>query len=168
MNNWSTSPFGSPSQPQQQPLQRNYSEIFDPKQYECKTDIELESYARNLSNYLDKLLKDTPFPAFLFEKLEKRYNGILCMLKKRSAAKSVSVTPTAARQRLIKLNASLDALSSTQPVEPEEDYDCEDHRPPKKQRLFEFNEEVRRQLKEDRKRKERPKGEEEEEEEEEQ
>lgn len=159
---WS-SPFSpNPSQPQQQYQPRNYAEVFDERDYQCKTDIELESYARNLSNYLDKLLKDTPFPAFLFEKLEKRYNGILSILKKRSAAKGVSTTAGQARERLQRLNASLDALSSTQPTEPD---DCEDHRPPKKQRLFEFNEEVRRQLKDERKRKERPKGEEEEEEE---
>lgn len=161
MNNWS-SPFGSPSQRTSQPLARNYSEVFDERDYECKSDLELESYARNLSNYLDKLLKDTPFPAFLFEKLEKRYNGILSILKRRSTAKGVSTTAGQARERLQRLNASLDALSSTQPEEPE---DCEDHRPTKKPKLFEFNEEVRRQLKDERKRKERPKGEEEEEEE---
>lgn len=145
------SPFGSPSQHNysRPPLPRNYSEIFDPAEYECKSDLDLESYARNLSNYLNKLLTETPFPAFLFEKLEKRYNGIISILKKRSAAKGVSTTAKEAEERLRRLNAELDAHSSTQPVEPD---DVEDHRPTKK-RKFEFNEEVKRELQRERQRK---------------
>lgn len=145
------SPFGSPRQQAPPPLSRNYAEIFDPKDYECKSDLELESYARNLSNYLDKLLKDQPFPAFLFEKLETRFNGILSMLKSRSAAKGVSTTKHSAQERLKRLNASLDALSSTQPASPDDD--VEDHRPLKKVRTFQFNEEIRQEMKEEKKRK---------------
>ena len=33
-------------------LQRNYDEVFDASKYEGKDTIELETYARNLHNYL--------------------------------------------------------------------------------------------------------------------
>lgn len=129
------SPFGSPRQTQPAPLPRNYSEIFDPAEYECKTDVDLESYARNLSNYLNQLLTQQPFPAFLFDKLEKRLEGITSILKKRSTAKGVCATKQQAEERLKRLTASLDAVSSTQPVSPEED-DLPPS-PPYKKRKFE-------------------------------
>lgn len=157
-----SSPFGSPRQPLQQHLPKNYTEVFDERDYECKSDIELESYARNLSNYLNRLLTDMPFPAVLFEKLETRLNGILSMLKKRCAARGVSTTKQAAEERLKRMTASLDAVSTTQPLSPEPE-DCEDHRPAKK-RKFEFNAEIRRELKAERVRKANQEKEEEEEE----
>lgn len=158
MNSFYQPPFGSPKQQAQPQLAKNYTEIFDERDYECKTDIELESYARNLSNYLNRLLTEMPFPAVLFDKLESRLNGILSMLKKRCAAKGVSTTKHSAEERLKRITASLDAISTTQPSSPD---DAEDHRPAKK-RKFEFNEEVRRELRAERERKAKDQAEEEE------
>lgn len=107
MNSPYTSPFETSRTPT---LPRNYSDTFDPKEYECKDSLELESYARNLHNYLMTLLPQTPFPAFLFEKLEKRLDGITSILQKRSAAKGV-LNKDQAKLRLQKLGARLDATA---------------------------------------------------------
>lgn len=143
------SPFYSPKSSN---LARNYSDVFDPAEYECKSDLDLESYARNLSNYLNSLLPQIPFPAFLFNKLETRYNGVLCILKKRSAAKGVLTTRQEAEERLRALNAELDSQMSTPPISLEVD-DFEDQRPKKKQKLFSFNPDIKRELEAERKRK---------------
>lgn len=103
------SPFGSPADVKQ-PLPRNYAEAFNPEDYECKDSIELESYARNLHNYLMGLLKQQPFPAFLFEKLEKRLDGITSILQKRSSA-STALNKEAASSRLQALAAKLDSAT---------------------------------------------------------
>lgn len=111
------SPFGSPSDVKT-PLPRNYAEAFNPEDYECKDSIELESYARNLHNYLMSLLKQTPFPAFLFEKLEKRLDGITSILQKRSSASSVSNKEDAMR-RLQTLSSRIDnATVQASPASP--------------------------------------------------
>lgn len=141
------SPFGSPSQQQRPQLQKNYSEVFDPREYECKDSIELESYARNLHNYLTSLLPQTPFPAFLFEKLEKRLDGITSILQKRCAAKGV-LDQDQAKKRLQALGQRLDqpdaptALPKTFPRGME---DLPSH-PPKKRKMEPgYVQDVRRQ-----------------------
>ncbi len=109
------SPFGSPSPSQQSgPAPRNYAEVFDPRDYEGKSDIELESYARNLHNYIKTLLPQNPFPAILFDKLEKRLDGITSMLTKRYAAKGV-LNRTQAKDRWEKLGQRLDAFAAEEP-----------------------------------------------------
>jgi hypothetical protein len=116
MNHY-TSPFGSPSDVKA-PLPRNYSDAFNPEEYECKDSIELESYARNLHNYLMGLLKQTPFPAFLFEKLEKRLDGITSILQKRSSA-STALNKDTAMDRLQKLSSRIDnATAIPEPTPP--------------------------------------------------
>lgn len=107
-------PMGNPSE-QKQYLPRNYATEFNPEDYECKDSIELESYARNLHNYLMGLLKQTPFPAHLFEKLEKRLDGISSILQKRLSASS-ALTKSEAEARLKKLAAKLDAATVDEPT----------------------------------------------------
>lgn len=97
------------------PLPRNYSEDFNPADYECKSNIELESYARNLHNYLNSLLPQNPFPAFLFEKLEKRLDGITSILQKRCAA-SGALNKDKAKQRLQTLGSRLDSAVVPMPI----------------------------------------------------
>jgi len=109
MNN---SPFNVTSKP---PLPRNYAETFDPAQYECKDSVELESYARNLHNYLKTLLEQNPFPQFLWDKLEKRLDGITSILEKRSLASGVS-NKAAAEQRLQKLSDKINATAISPPA----------------------------------------------------
>ncbi len=106
-----SSPFETFTPPQKQ---RNYSDIFDPKEYECKDSLELESYARNLHNYLMTLLPQTPFPAFLFEKLEKRLDGITSILQKRCAASGVLNKDQATKR----LQSISDRLAATAPKPP--------------------------------------------------
>lgn len=69
---------------------KNYADTFDPASYEWRSTSDLESYARNLKNYLARLLQDDPFPAALFEKLEVRLEGIRSILQKRCQEKSGS------------------------------------------------------------------------------
>lgn len=111
-NSWS-SPFETYQKPP--PLPRNYSEVFDPADYECKSNIELESYARNLHNTLINLLPQKPFPAALFDKLEKRFDGLTSMLTKRCAASGVCTDPTTARLRLSKIAERLDKAVPAMP-----------------------------------------------------
>jgi len=68
----------------------NYEETFDPASYSWRDTRELESYARNIKNYLARLLQDDPFPAALFEKLETRLEGIRPILQKRCQEKTGS------------------------------------------------------------------------------
>lgn len=102
------SPFNVSSRP---PLPRNYSEEFNAQDYENKNSIELESYARNLHNYLNQLLTQMPFPAFLFEKLEKRLLGITSILQSRSAA-SGALDREKASERLQALGKKLEAATA--------------------------------------------------------
>src|ERR1700760_542102 len=112
------SPFSSPLLTQQSyarpPLPRNYSETFNAADYEKKDSIELESYARNLHNYLQTLLPQNPFPANLFDKLEKRLDGITSILQSRSLASGV-LSRDAAKKKLERLG---NRLESTAPVLP--------------------------------------------------
>lgn len=103
------SPFGSPSEPRPPPLQRNYADVFKPEDYECKDSVELESYARNLRNYLITLLSQEPFPQFLFDKLEKRLDGITTILLKRSVANHV-LDKKGAQARLNALDRRLETI----------------------------------------------------------
>jgi len=133
----SGNPFNSPHQ-QQAPLARNYAETFNAADYECKDSIELESYARNLHNYLNTLLPQKPFPAFLFEKLEKRLDGITSILQKRSLA-SHGLTADKAKERLRALDQRLsgstasDAISVPKITTPSGMLDEPSH-PPKKRK----------------------------------
>lgn len=102
------SPWGSPITTA--PLPKNYSDTFNTEEYEAKSSLELESYARNLKNLLMSYLQQDPFPAFLFEKLEKRLDGITSILAKRSAASHV-LNKDQARQRLQELSARIDPVS---------------------------------------------------------
>lgn len=106
------SPFGAPSEPRPPPLQRNYADVFKPEDYECKDSVELESYARNLRNYMLQLLQQQPFPQFLFDKLEKRLDGITTILLKRSVANHV-LDKKGAQERL---NALDRRLQTIQPI----------------------------------------------------
>lgn len=106
------SPFNTP---QRNPLPRNYAEIFDPKDYECKDSIELESYARNLHNYMMSLLEQPRFPEFLFDKLEKRLDGVTSILQKRSAASGV-FNKDKAKKRLQELSERMDNAVVPPPV----------------------------------------------------
>lgn len=110
------SPFGNtPPQPELKPaLPRNYADVFRPEDYECKESLELESYARNLHNYLMTLLPQNPFPAFLFDKLEKRLDGITSILQKRSA-QSGAFDKDKAKERLKQLGALLAPVEVTTP-----------------------------------------------------
>lgn len=135
MNSPYQSPFGQPSQPSKPALPKNYSEVFKEEEYECKDSIELESYARNLRNYLLTLLQQEPFPAFLFEKLEKRLDGITTILMKRSVAgKIMSKTDATAKMRA--LERRLDTIAINPPTEttPQGMHDDVNH-PPKKRKL---------------------------------
>jgi hypothetical protein len=67
---------------------KNYEDKFDIASYEWRSTTDLESYAKNLKNYLARLLQDEPFPAALFEKLEERLNGIRSILQKRCQVKT--------------------------------------------------------------------------------
>lgn len=143
---------GSPGSPfayqTQKPLPRNYAEEFNEADYECKDSIELESYARNLSNYLNGLLTQTPFPANLFEKLEKRLNGIICLLQKRSAARGV-LNKDQAKERLQALGRKLDATAIPTPsmTTPIAMVDEPDH-PPKKRKISPCIPQVRKDMEE--------------------
>lgn len=108
----------APKGPLYQP--RNYSDSFKPEEYESMSSIDMEAYARNLHNYLMTLLQQEPFPAFLFEKLEKRLDGLTSLLKKRSAA-SGALNKDKAKERIIALGKQLDQASPA-PV-PMEDTD---------------------------------------------
>ena len=99
-------PFGVPALPQQ-PLPKNYADEFVAADYEHKDSVELESYARNLRNKLLEYLSQKPFPAFLFEKLEKRLDGLTSILQKRSVVRSV-LSAEQATKRLSILSARLD------------------------------------------------------------
>lgn len=117
MNFGHNSPFGSPSEVKPT-LQKNYGDAFNPEEYECKDSIELESYARNLHNYLMTLLKQTPFPAFLFEKLEKRLDGITSILQKRSSA-STALNKDQAMSRLQAISSRIEtATAIPEPSQP--------------------------------------------------
>lgn len=140
-------------------LQRNYSEIFDPTEYECKTDTELESYARNLRNYVLSLLQQTPFPAFLFDKLSKRLDGVTSLLEKRSAAKGV-LTKEQALERMKEIEKRLDATSADT-----QEPSLPDTPPPKRRRTeAPCQDDIKRGLEEQRKRRQQREEEEEEEE----
>lgn len=107
------SPYKNPFETKgTQPLPRNYSDVFNPEDYEWKDSIELESYARNLTNYLRQLLQQTPFPAFLFEKLEKRLDGITSILEKRSLA-SGALDKDKAKERLLALERKITPVAVT-------------------------------------------------------
>lgn len=123
------SPYQNPFETRRaQPLPRNYSEEFVAADYECKDSVELESYRRNLRNYLLSLLQQDPFPTFLFDKLEKRLDGITSILEKRSAA-SGALTKEAAQQRLKKLDERIQAADAMSQEKPEEE------RPAKRRRI---------------------------------
>lgn len=128
------------NKPQQQPLPRNYSDTFNEADYECKDSIELESYARNLRNYLMGLLQQEPFPQFLFDKLEKRLDGIVSILKKRSAASNVS-NKDQARARLKALDTALNKAVNII-TDSQEEPEKLDEPPLKKRRLPEHVQEV--------------------------
>lgn len=121
------------NKPQQPAFPRNYSDTFNEADYECKDSIELESYARNLRNYLMGLLQQDPFPAFLFEKLEKRLDGIVSILKKRSAANNVS-NKQQAQARLKALDTALNKAVNII-TDKEEEQEKLDEPPLKKRRL---------------------------------
>lgn len=93
-------------------LQRNYAETFKPEDYECKETLELESYQRNLRNYLLQLLQQDPFPAALFDKLEKRLDGIVSILEKRYLASGVSVNKRQAEEKLKALDQRLEKVNA--------------------------------------------------------
>lgn len=101
------SPFHTSPRPS---LPKNYADTFVAADYECKDSIELESYARNLHNYLLTLLPQEPFPQFLFDKLEKRLDGISSILQKRSKD-LVLANKEKAKERLEQLAAR---ISSTE------------------------------------------------------
>ncbi len=105
--------YNSPFNTQQAatPKPRNYSDVFNPEEYECKASLELESYARNLKNYLLTLLSQDPFPAFLFEKLEKRLDGVSSILQKRSAVSGV-LSKDKAKERLHVLSSRLECTDA--------------------------------------------------------
>lgn len=137
------SPYNNPFDARKpQGLPKNYREEFKEEDYEHMSTEEIESYARNLKNTLLGLLDQDPWPAALFDKLEKRHNGLLSMLKKRYAASSVSTNKQDARQRLLKAQEELDAYATTKREE------VESMPPKKKQKLPEFIQEVRRSMKE--------------------
>lgn len=104
---WGASPFYTPPVPEQKP--KNYSDTFVASDYECKTTIDLESYARNLRNTLMGLLSQTPFPGALFDKLEQRLDGITCILQKRYAVSNVS-NAEQAKVKMEAISKRLDAL----------------------------------------------------------
>lgn len=136
MNFGRNSPYQNPFDKEQKPqLQKNYSDTFNPEEYECKDSIELESYARNLRNYLMTLLQQEPFPQFLFDKLEKRLDGIVSILAKRSAASNVS-NKEQARARLKALDSALNKAVEITLDSPEPQDTLEDTRPTKKRRLL--------------------------------
>lgn len=123
------------------PNTKNYSDTFVKSEYENKSSVELESYARNLANYLKTLLDQDPFPEFLFDKLEKRLDGIAEILSERKSAAGTR-SKGEARNRLIEIMAKID------PFEGEDD-----SRPPKKQKQDpNYVEEVRNSQLEKRKR----------------
>lgn len=127
------SPFNTGYSSPKAPLPRNYSDEFNPEEYECKSSIELESYQRNLLNYLKGLLSQDPFPAALFEKLEKRVDGITSILKKRYQEKK-TMNLEQAKRRLEQLSAELAPSTSTAGSESTEDT-TEDTRPMKKRKI---------------------------------
>lgn len=130
------SPYNSPFNVQSpKPLPRNYSETFNAEEYECKDSIELESYSRNLRNYLMGLLQQEPFPAFLFEKLEKRLDGITCILMKRSVANPV-FDKEKAKAKMRALDRRLDTIAPAIPTQttPQGMLDEPNH-PPKKRKI---------------------------------
>lgn len=113
-----------------QPLPRNYSEEFVAADYECKDTLELESYQRNLRNYLLSLLQQDPFPAALFDKLEKRLDGIISILEKRYAASGVSVNKKAAEEKLKALDQRLEKISAAASSQEKLDVYPDDITPP--------------------------------------
>lgn len=133
-------PFGTPGLPQQ-PLAKNYSDVFVAADYEHKDSVELESYARNLRNTLLGLLSQKPFPAFLFEKLEKRLDGLTSILAKRSVASTVLDSEKASK-RLAILSARLDPTvpATTRSMGPDG--------PPLKKRRFGYLEDIDKARKE--------------------
>jgi len=140
--NWprNESPFGAPGLPQQ-PLPKNYSDVFVPADYEHKDSVELESYARNLRNKLLEYLSQEPFPAFLFEKLERRLDGLTSILQKRSAASNV-LSKEQATRRLSTLSARLD------PAVPATSRAMGSEGPPLKKRRFGYLDDVNKSRKE--------------------
>lgn len=108
------SPFNSSPK---QTLNKNYSEVFDPAEYECKDTQDLESYRRNLHNMLMDYLKQTPFPAYLFDKLSKREEGIASILEKRYAASGV-LNKEQAKKKLADLEARMNAVGTMQDENP--------------------------------------------------
>lgn len=128
------SPFGSPSSPQERRhLPKNYSEEFDPRQYECQTTVDLESYARNLHNMLMGFLKQNPFPAALFDKLEKRLDGITSILQNRYRANAITTDIGTAEHRLRTLSKRI-APALPETTTPQTMQDEPDH-PPKKRKF---------------------------------
>lgn len=107
--------YNSPFETQAKPvLNKNYAEVFNEEDYEGKNNIELESYSRNLHNYLKQLLPQNPFPAALFEKLETRLDGLTSMLERRYAASGV-LDRTKAEERLQSISARLDQAPAVLP-----------------------------------------------------
>ena len=133
------SPFGAPGLPQQ-PLTKNYSDTFVEADYEHKDNVELESYARNIRNKLLEYCSQEPFPAFLFDKLEKRLDGLTSMLQKRSAAKGV-LNKEQATKRLNELSLRLD------PAVPATSRAMGNAGPPLKKRRFAYLDEVKASMK---------------------
>lgn len=113
--------FASSRPPREGTYPKNYSDAFDPKEYEWKTTEDLECYARNLKNYLTRLLQDDPFPAGLFEKLETRLLGIRSILEKRCQAKTGSNLAEFKKRKIIELDSitfSSEPKTTEQPPEP--------------------------------------------------
>lgn len=103
------SPYNNPFANNHKPLVKNYADTFVEADYDHMSTENLESYARNLHNTLLGLLDQDPYPAALFEKLEKRHDGLLSMLKKRYAASNVSLDKKAARARLMSAQRELES-----------------------------------------------------------
>lgn len=104
--------YNNPFETQQRvPLTKNYAEVFNETDYEGKSTIELESYARNLSNHLNTYLTQTPFPGALFDKLMARFEGLTSLLEKRYAASGAS-DRTGAKSRLEAASLRLESASA--------------------------------------------------------
>lgn len=146
------SPFGSPTpEPATRSLPKNYSETFNAEDYECKTTVDLEAYARNLHNMLMDFLKQTPFPAALFNKLEVRLDGITSILQNRYRANAITTDIGTAEHRLRTLSARIAPVSIPTTTTPQAMQDEPDH-PPKKRKYSPCIKDARIALKEQRER----------------
>lgn len=67
----------------EQTFSRCYDEDFDPEKYRLKTTEDLVSWARNIRAKILELLPSDPYPAELVEKLTRRYDGIMTLVRDR-------------------------------------------------------------------------------------